>query len=96
MNKYIPNPIDTSEVELPADLCDLTEVIARNVHEVWAAERISQGWQWGAERNDSLRLHPCLVPYDELPESEREFDRLTALETLKLIQALGYEINNKQ
>lgn len=97
MNKkqYTPNPADTSAVELPEGLQELTEAIARNVHEVWAAERITQGWQWGTERNDTLKLHPCLVTYDELPDSERQFDRRTAIETLKLIQILGYEIRKQ-
>lgn len=94
MNKkqYIPKPVDTSAVVLSADLQELTEAMARNVHDVWAAKRIAQGWQWGLERDDKQKFHPCLVPYEELPESEREFDRCTALRTLKLIQTLGYEI----
>ena len=36
-----------------------------------------------------------LVPYDELPESEKEYDRNTAIETLKLIIKLGYKITRK-
>lgn len=93
MKKYIPSPRDTSHVRLSQELLDLTEAMARNVHEVWAATRISQGWQYGPERNDALKQHPCLVAYDELPESEREYDRHTAIETLKLIRSLGFEIS---
>ncbi|MEG0900248.1 MAG: RyR domain-containing protein [Oscillospiraceae bacterium] len=92
MEKCMPEPIDTSAVELSAELLELIEIIARNVHEVWAAGRIAEGWQWGEVRDDARRLHPCLVPYEELPESERNYDRHTALETLKLIQTLGFEI----
>lgn len=90
--KYIPAPVDTSGIELPEELLKLVEQMARNVHEVWAATRIAQGWQWGAARDDIRKLHPCLVSYDELPESEREYDRRTAIETLKMIQYLGFEI----
>lgn len=91
-NKYIPHVADTSEIELPADLLKLTEQMAHNVHEVWAQTRIQQGWTYGQKRNDALKQHPCLVPYDELPESEREYDRNTAIETIKLILSLGYRI----
>lgn len=93
MNKmlhYTPHPIDTASVELPEELVKLTETLARNVHEVWAAGRMAQGWQWGPMRDDAKKQHPCLVPYEELPEAERDYDRHTALETLKTIQSLGY------
>lgn len=92
---YIPQPIDVSSIELPAELTPLTEALARNVHEVWAATRIAQGWRFGPERNDLLKEHPCLIPYDELPEEERTYDRHTALETLKLIEHLGFEIRKR-
>lgn len=91
--KYIPCPADTSRVELPEDLSELTERMARNVHEVWAQTRIQQGWSYGPERDDRKKHHPCLVPYDELSESEREYDRKTALETLKFIVKAGYRID---
>lgn len=77
---------------MPESLAELTEQMARNVHEVWAQTRIRQGWSYGPMRNDELKQHPCLVPYDALPDSEREYDRHTALETLKLICSLGYKI----
>ena len=89
---YIPSPVETGEVELPAGLRELTEVMAKNVHEVWAASRMAEGWIYGPRRDDELKTHPGLVPYEELPESERDYDRNTAIETLKLILALGYDI----
>jgi len=93
---YIPQPIDVADIELPRELAPLTEALARNVHEVWAATRIAQGWRYGPERNDARKEHPCLIPYEELPETERTYDRQTALETLKLIQRLGFEIRERQ
>ena len=92
---YTPNPIDTKNIQLPAQLLELTEKIAENVHDHWAIGRINQGWVYGAERNDTAKTTPCLVPYDQLSESEKEFDRNTALETLKLIVALGYRITKE-
>ena len=92
---YEPQPIDVSGIELPEALIPLTEALARNVHEVWAATRLAQGWRYGPERNDARKEHPCLIPYDELSEEERTYDRQTALETLKLIQHLGFEIRKR-
>lgn len=91
---YVPQPIDTSDVRLPEEIIPLVEGIARNVHEVWAQNRISQGWTYGKERNDSLKQHPCLVPYEDLPEEEKAYDRDTAIGTLKLISKLGFKITS--
>ena len=89
---YKPNPIDTKDVVLSDDLLKLTEEIAENVHEVWAKGRIEDGWKYGAERNDKEKTTPCLVPYSELSEEEKAYDRNTAIGTIKLIIAMGYRI----
>lgn len=89
---YSPEPVDTSTVVLSDDLLKLTELLAENAHDNWAAQRISEGWTYGPQRDDIAKKHPCLVPYSDLPESEREYDRRTALQTLKAIVALGYDI----
>lgn len=89
---YLPKPIDTTDIVLSDDLLALTEKIAANVHDVWAAGRIAEGWTYGEEKNVELKTTPCLVPYDELPESEKDFDRNTSMETLRLIVKMGYKI----
>lgn len=89
---YEPKPIDTAGVTLPPELLELTERIAENVHDVWAAGRIREGWTYGENRDDAKKTTPCLVPYGELTEGEKEYDRETALQTLKLIIKLGYHI----
>ncbi|MEQ1575163.1 MAG: RyR domain-containing protein [Vicinamibacterales bacterium] len=89
---YEPKPIDTSVVRLSPEILQLTERLARHAHEVWAEERFRLGWTYGTERDDARRRHPCLVPYEQLPDSEKQFDRNAALETLKAIIALGYRI----
>lgn len=93
MKEYIPEPADTQSVELPKELLPLIEEMAKNVHEVWAQSRISDGWAYGPVRDDVKKHHPCLVPYEELPESEKEYDRATSQETLKLIMKLGFRIS---
>ena len=89
---YKPQPIDTAGIELDADVLELSELIAKNTHEVWSAGRIRDGWSYGEARDDEKMTHPCLVPYEELSESEKEYDRNTSMETLKLIVRLGYKI----
>lgn len=95
MKEYIPKPIDTNNIELTPDLIEVSEELARNTHEVWAQERISQGWTYGSERDDTKKETPCLVPYEELEESEKVFDRNTSLETIKVLLALGYTIEKR-
>lgn len=91
-NNYIPRPIDTKGVVLPEELNALAEEIAKNVHEVWSEGRVKEGWTYGEERDDVKKHHPCLVPYEELTETEKEYDRKTSQETLKLIMKLGFKI----
>lgn len=89
---YSPRPADTTNVRIPPEISALTERLARNTHENWASQRIELGWRRGPFRDDARKEHPGLVPYDELPEEEKELDRRTALETVRLILALGYRI----
>lgn len=95
MKQYNPNPADTRSIELPKELLPLIEEMAKNVHEVWAQNRMAEGWTYGPERDDANKKHPCLVPYEELPDSERAYDRATSQETLKLILASGFAISKK-
>lgn len=90
---YNPQPVDTEGVDLPVELEALAERIARNVHDVWAAGRIKEGWTYGDCRDDVKKTHPCLVDYDQLPESEKDYDRASSRETLKLIMKLGFDIS---
>lgn len=92
---YEPKPIDTSDIILPEELLDLTEKIAENVHDVWAIGRLAEGWVYGDAKDTEKKVTPSLVPYADLPESEKDYDRKTALETLKLIVKLGYVISKE-
>lgn len=92
-NNYTPTPVDTTNIQLPEELMALAEAISKNVHEVWAQNRIKEGWTYGPVRDDQKRQTPCLVPYDQLPEEEKAYDRNTAFGTLKFIVSQGFEIN---
>lgn len=90
--RYEPKPIDMNGIELPADLVELTEKLAEHTHDLWSLNRLSQGWTYGPKRDDDLKTNPCLVPYSDLPDKEKDYDRNTALGTLRAIIALGYSI----
>ena len=92
---YMPKPVNTDDVVLDDDIIALSEELAKNTHEVWSAGRIADGWSYGETRNDEKKLHPCLIEYEKLSEEEKDYDRRTALETLKLIVKIGYKITKK-
>lgn len=92
---YIPEPIDTSEIQLNDGLLELVELLAENSHNVWAFQRKKKGWTYGPHRDDKKKNNPCLVPYHELPESEKEYDRTLACEILKTVILLGYKLEKE-
>lgn len=93
---YIPKPLDTSNVILPDGMAELTEALSKNVHEVWAACRMADGWKYGPVRDEAKKQHSCLVPYEDLSEEEKDFDRATALGTIKYILSKGFSIMKKE
>lgn len=90
--EYIPKPLDVSNIVLPEGLEELTESLSKNVHEVWAAGRIAAGWKYGPVRDEIKKEHPSLIPYEELSEEEKDYDRATALSTLRFIILKGYSV----
>ena len=89
---YEPQPINLDDISLTDDLLELREAIAENAHDVWATARKKEGWTFGPKRDDVNKKHPDLIPYSSLPDSEKEYDRLMALDTIKLVKKLGFEI----
>lgn len=96
MKPYNPKPIDLTDVVLTEDLNELREAIAENAHDVWAIERQAQGWTYGPQRDDFKKETPCMVPYSQLPDSEKLFDRDMAMNTLKLVKKLGYDLIKRE
>lgn len=94
--QYKPQPEDLEHVRLPKSLNRLIDALAKNVHEVWAKKRMDEGWKYGVERNDKLKTHPGLVNYEDLSEEEKDYDRNTALSTLKFITKMGYKISTEK
>ena len=96
MKTYTPKPIDLSDVELTEDLNELREAIAENAHEIWAQNRQAEGWTYGPKRDDKLKQTPDMVPYSQLPEGEKEYDREMAMKTIKLLKKLGYDLIKRE
>jgi len=89
---YKPAPINTSDVALNEELQELIKLLARNNHEIWARQRMRDGWTHGPARDDRRKEHPSLVPYEQLSESERAYDEIMSTETVKAMLALGFRI----
>ena len=95
-DEYEPHPINVDSIPLDGDLEELEEAIAENAHDVWAKARLKEGWTYGEERDDARKKHPDLIPYSALPDIEKEYDRLMAFNTIKLVKKLGFEIVKKR
>lgn len=93
--EYHPEPANLDIIRLPDSLSDLTEAIAENTHDCWAKARMEQGWTYGPRRDDVKKKHPDLIPYSLLPEEEKEYDRITAMNAIKLVISLGYTIKKE-
>ena len=90
---YKPKPIPTEKTVLSDEILELVELLAENAHDIWAAERLRDGWTFGPERDETERRHPCLVPYAQLSERERDYDRTMVIGSVRAILALGFTIS---
>jgi RyR domain len=95
MSTYRPSPIDTSTVQLTADHAELISQLTKNAHEIWAQKRIADGWSYGPSRDDTLKTHPCLVPFEVLPDSEKEYDRAMVDAVVRAAVSLGFRIEKR-
>ena len=89
---YDPHPIDTSNIKLPSEFLALGELLAKNTHDIWAKARIAEGWTYGSCRDNAAKKNPCLIPYEDLPDSEKEYDRQVSRQVLEVLYALGYRL----
>ncbi|MDR2468874.1 MAG: Ryanodine receptor Ryr [Tannerella sp.] len=94
--RYAPQPLNTGKTAIPVEVEEIIECLAKHVHEVWAQRRLAEGWRYGLERNDTRKEHPSLVSYEELSENEKEYDRHTAMATIRFLLSHGFEIIRRQ
>ena len=93
---YSPNPVDLTGIELSQELREDMEKVSKNIHETWGMERQKQGWSYGEVLDAEQKKHPCMIPYEKLPESEKDIDRATVEQTIKMLLFMGYTIEKKE
>jgi len=81
-NGYKPAPLDLSAVTLTPKLEELVDQLAENTHNLWARERIQQGWTYGLNEDSENHRSPHLVPYAKVDEAIKKANRDTASETV--------------
>lgn len=89
----LSGPDDGARALLPPEIGQLLETLAEAVHESWAAQRRADGWRYVPRRDDARKEHPGLLPYADLPESEKQYDRQTVRGVLRALAALGYQVS---
>lgn len=101
IDDYEPCPIDVADIELDPALTQLTEAISETAHEIWSSDRKKQGWKWGPKRKEEVLpdgsvdlRNPDLKPYNLLTSQEQDYDRKMAIDTIRLVQLLGYKLVN--
>ena len=93
MSRYEPSP-DVSGVCLSDEIMADVETIAKSVHDEWQRQRTKAGW--GYEGQTDGGKHPAMVPYEDLPEVEKDIDRATVLQTIRMLHHLGYSIHKER
>lgn len=93
MKPYKPNPMNTNDILVTNEILEISEKLAENTHEVWAVGKLADGWTYGEKLDKDKKTHPLLVPYEDLSEGDKDYDRRTSLETLKVLLKMGYKIH---
>ncbi|XP_062134846.1 ryanodine receptor isoform X8 [Drosophila sulfurigaster albostrigata] len=92
-NGYKPAPLDLSAVTLTPKLEELVDQLAENTHNLWARERIQQGWTYGLNEDSENHRSPHLVPYSKVDEAIKKANRDTASETVRTLLVYGYVLD---
>ena len=87
--------ISSQNDQLPQEIAQDMEIIARSVHESWMRQRQGEGWTYAAEFDNQLKTTPNMVDYDALPESEKEVDRATVRQVVRTLLKLHYRIGRE-
>ncbi|XP_074985826.1 ryanodine receptor 3 isoform X13 [Caretta caretta] len=91
-NGYKPAPLDLSEVKLLPSQEVLVDKLAENAHNVWAKDRIKQGWTYGIQQDLKNKRNPRLVPYALLDERTKKSNRDSLREAVRTFAGYGYNI----
>ncbi|XP_059411475.1 ryanodine receptor 3 isoform X2 [Carassius carassius] len=91
-NGYKPSPLDLSDVKLSAGQELLVDKLAENAHNVWAKDRIKQGWTYGIQQDVKNKRNPRLVPYALLDERTKKSNRDSLREAIRTLIGYGYNV----
>ncbi|KAI2654040.1 Ryanodine receptor 2 [Labeo rohita] len=91
-NGYKPSPLDLSEVKLSAGQELLVDKLSENAHNVWAKDRIKQGWTYGIQQDVKSKRNPRLVPYALLDERTKKSNRDSLREAIRTLIGYGYNV----
>lgn len=92
-NGYKPAPLDLSAITLNVKMEELVDQLSENTHNLWAKERIQQGWTYGLNEDPDMFRSPHLVPYGKVDEAIKKANRDTASETVRTLLVYGYVID---
>lgn len=92
---YNPKPIDTSDVKLSNEISELIEDLSKNIHEVWAYQKVKDGWVYAPETDEEKKTHRCITQYENLSEKDKQYDRNTVTQTIKTLLYMGYKITKE-
>ncbi|XP_067335767.1 ryanodine receptor 3-like isoform X17 [Channa argus] len=91
-NGYKPSPLDLSDIKLTPGQELLVDKLAENAHNVWAKDRIKQGWTYGIQQDLKSKRNPRLVPYALLDERTKKSNRDSLREAIRTLIGYGYNI----
>ncbi|XDC62019.1 hypothetical protein R6Z07M_013201 [Ovis aries] len=91
-NGYKPAPLDLSHVRLTPAQTTLVDRLAENGHNVWARDRVAQGWSYSAVQDIPARRNPRLVPYRLLDEATKRSNRDSLCQAVRTLLGYGYNI----
>ncbi|XP_076604099.1 ryanodine receptor 3 isoform X6 [Chaetodon auriga] len=91
-NGYKPSPLDLSDIKLTPGQELLVDKLAENAHNVWAKDRIKQGWTYGIQQDLKSKRNPRLVPYVLLDERTKKSNRDSLREAIRTLIGYGYNI----
>uniref|UniRef100_A0A3P9P1N7 Ryanodine receptor 2 n=1 Tax=Poecilia reticulata TaxID=8081 RepID=A0A3P9P1N7_POERE len=91
---YRPAPIDLRQITLSSADKDVVTLLAENHHNIWARERIKQGWTYGPEQDIKGKRSPHLVPYSLVDEGMRKAGMASMREAVRLLLAFGYSLES--
>lgn len=95
MSDYKPSPQNLEKIMIPEQLLACGETLAKDIHEAWALERMTEGWTYGERYDHDQKKHPGLVPYELLSENEKNYDRMTSMHTIRLLLSMGFTISKE-